>query len=103
MLWAALAMVTAMIGVSASAWYFTGRLESARRAGTQVRFARRAAWIPVAAGAVTIAEGVAAFVITGDWVVLPPTACLGLLTGAIGVRVLSRLRRASGGTGEDSP
>lgn len=102
MIWAALTLIAGMIGVSVLAWYFTRRLESSRRAGTELGFTRRAAWIPIVVGAVIIAEGLAAFVITDDWAVLVPTVCVGLLTGALGVRAMRLARRGSDGTRQAS-
>ena len=93
MIWAALVLVMGMAGVSVFAWYMTRRMESARQAGTEVRFARRASWIPIAVGVVIIAEGVTAAVITKGWLVLLPVTCVGLLTVILGVQALRRLQR----------
>lgn len=96
-IWIAFGLIAEVILIGWCAWYLTGREETARLAGTELRFTRRVSWFPIAVGIVIVAVALAASVDLGDWVVLIPAICVGLLTGAPGAWNMYQLRRAADG------
>lgn len=94
-IWAAFGLIAGMILIGWCAWYLTRRWEAARLAGAELRFTRRISWFPVLVGVVILAVGLVASVDLGDWVVLIPVTCAGVLVVAPGAWNLYQLRRAA--------
>jgi len=90
-IWIAFGLIAGMILVDWCAWYLTRRLQAARLAGTEQRFAYRISWFPIAAGVVIFAVGLAASVALGDWLVLIAVTWAAVLVAAPGAINLFRL------------